>query len=54
MTWTTLDTVLAASIALAIVHGSCACEDTQRRCRWESRYPNTLQHDIHRELVCHE
>ena len=22
------------------------------KCRWESRYDNTLQHDIHRELVC--
>lgn len=23
-----------------------------RKCRWETRYDNTLQQDIHRELVC--
>ena len=50
MTWTLLDTMLAATLALAIVHGSCACD--KRRCRWESKYANTPQHDIHGEWVC--
>jgi hypothetical protein len=52
MSWTTLDTALALALMVAIVHGSCACDERPRKCRWESKYANTLQHDIHREWVC--
>ena len=24
----------------------------RQNCRWQTRYMNTLQHDIHREVIC--
>jgi hypothetical protein len=36
-------------LLLALLFG---CSD--RRCWQESRYKNTLQHDIHREWKCHD
>jgi hypothetical protein len=44
---------LLAFVAIGI--STCVREKAgtgTRNCRWESRYPNTLQHDIHREWVC--
>jgi hypothetical protein len=47
MLWATVAIVAAALTLLA-----CRKKEESVRCRWESRYLNTLQHDIHREWVC--